>query len=111
MTTAEKTKPFKYESEDQMMYVATCIAASNLGFALEDKRWSGSEACSKAIKQRDGYKSKADCILQFIGSLGDSDCDLYEGLLDERKGWIKSLKKDGFWNADAEKYIAMAQGE
>lgn len=107
----EKTKPYKFESDDQLLYVATCIAASNLGFCIKDKTWQGMNAWVGHIKRRDSYASKADCVVQAVDSLSDEDCNLYQAILDERKGWVKHIKKDGFFNKDIEEYIQLAQEE
>ena len=111
MVNRTKISPYLFESEDQLEFVATCLAASNMGFHLDSNNWHDAESCLTLIKRSRNYADKTNAFLKSIGKFKESGFGLYSSVMSERENWLKFLREDGQFNKETEKYIALAEGK
>lgn len=103
-----------FESNEQLTYVATCLAASNLGFDINSNLWPGAQDCKKRIQSSKTYREKTLVIVYTIANLSEDDVDMERAILEEQKHWTSFLKENNKphpFNPDIIKYINIAEGK
>ena len=101
--------PYAFKSQDQMLYAASCLAAANLGFDMLNSRDFTAKRWIKQIENCKTYQEKTNILFYGIGELSDTDVNMQEVFIQERKHFLDFIKTNSGFNEDIEKYIEIAE--
>ncbi len=100
---------YYFKSDDQLLYVGSCLAAANLGFDILNKNDFVAKSWISDIERAETYAEKSNVILRGVFALCDNDVRLDEAFIQERKHFIQFVKINSLFNDSIQKYIDIAE--